>query len=128
VGIFDVNFSGLGAKFVTFLSALTRGTDDNKVAKVSANKTVALCSDDDVFIGVIKAIDVSDKAATIQYGGYVTCPYTPIDDDPNPDIIPILGLCELDADATGGVKKHGTKYYQVIEVDATGGLVTFDLG
>ena len=128
MGVFDVNFAGLEVEAATFLSALTRGTDEDKVVTISANKMVALCSDDDVFIGTVKVIDASDKAATVQYKGYVTCPYTPIDDNPNPDIIPTIGLCELDADATGGVKKHGSKYYWVVDVDAANQLVTFDLG
>lgn len=120
MGYFSVGFDGIGADGVTFLSALVRGTDEGKVVKISANDTVAGCSDGDVFIGVVKTIDPADKAAVVQTKGFVTVPYTVV--------TPTVGWCVLDANGSGGVSKTGTKAYWVVDVDTTNVLVTFLLG
>lgn len=116
---FDVSFEGV-KEDPTFLSALTRGTDEGKVVKVSANKTVALCSDGDNFIGVVKTIDKADKAAVVQIKGFVTVGYSVF--------TPTIGLCELDADGAGGVSKTGSVKYWVVDVDTSNTKVTFLLG
>ena len=120
MGIFDVSFKGIGANGVTFKSALTRGSDEGKVVKVSANDTVALCDDGDLFAGVVKTIAESDGAAVVQTKGFVTVSYS--------GTAPTLGWCVLDADGAGGVTKTGSRSYEVVNVDSSNNLVTFDLG
>lgn len=121
---FNVSFEGV-KEDPTFLSALTRGTDEDKVVKVSANKTVALCSASDNFIGVVKTIDKADKAAVVQINGFVTLDYT--------GTAPGLGFVALEANASGGVQvvatpALGDTYYWVVDVDTTNTKVTFWLG
>lgn len=124
MGVFDVSFNGI-MESPTFLSALTRGTDEGKVVKESANKTVALCSAGDNFIGVVKTIDKADKAAVVQIRGFVTLSYTGTD--------PSLGYQALEADGNGGVQvvatpAVGDRFYHIVDVDTTNNYVTFDLG
>jgi len=121
---FDVSFEGI-KEDPTFLSALTRGTDEGKVVKVSANKTVALCSANENFIGVVKTIDKADKAAVVQVNGFVTLDYT--------GTAPSLGFTALEANSSGGVQvvaspALGDTYYWVVDVDTTNTKVTFLLG
>jgi len=109
--------------YVTFKSALTRGTDEDKVVKISASKTVALCSDGDNFDGVVRVIAASDKAASVQERGYATLPGTGI----------TFGYKPLLARTDGGVKLNGSpavgdKYYEVVEVNSTDSTVSIKLG
>lgn len=106
--------------YVTFKSALTRGTDENKVCKISAAGTVALCNANDQFYGVVKVISANDKAASVQEHGYVTVTGTGIS----------VGYQPLVADGSGGVKlvaspAVGNKYYHVVDLTST--TVTFKL-
>ena len=125
MGVFVPGYNGIGANGISFLSALTRGTDEEKVVKISANGTVALCSAADQFYGVVKVIDKSDKVATVQTKGIVTVPYT--------GTAPTIGRYTLEANATGGVQivatpALGDKFYDIINVDTTAVTVTIDLG
>lgn len=69
----QVSFKGLQETFVTFKSALTRGTDENKFVKMSSTETVELCSTGELFIG--KVVSINDAASasgicSVQEGGY----------------------------------------------------------
>jgi len=125
MSVHTVSFRNIDANGISFLSALTRGTDEGKVVKVSANGTVGLCSATDNFIGVVKTIDPSDKLAVVQSEGFVTLDYT--------GSAPSLGFVALEADGTGGVQivatpALGDTYYWVVDVDTTNTKVTFCLG
>lgn len=109
--------------YITAKSALTRGTDEGKVVKISANATVALCSDGDQFDGVVKVISANDKAASVQERGFAVVAGSGI----------TYGYKPLLANATGGVKLNaspatGHKYYEVWDVDTTNNKVTIKLG
>lgn len=99
----DPKYDGLGCEgYVTFKSALTRGTDEGKPVKVSADKTVALCANNDNFMGIVKTIEqASDKAAGVQITGLVEVGYSgsaPVVNDANG------GWNFLVADGAGKVK------------------------
>lgn len=70
----SINYTGLKVGgFVPFASALVKGTDENKLVKISASGTVALCSaEDQNFIGVVRVIDAADGTASVQVDGVVT--------------------------------------------------------
>jgi hypothetical protein len=109
--------------YVTFGSALTRGTDENKVVKVSAAHTVALCSAGEYISGVVRTIAASDKAAGVQMDGFAVV-------SGSADVA--LNWSPIEADGLGGVRKvgspaQGTQYFYVVDVDATNGTVTIKL-
>jgi hypothetical protein len=114
-----VGFKGIGQEIVTYLSALTRGTDEEKVVKVSANKTVALCSDGDDFHGQVITIDAKDADAGVQIVGFITVAYTGTN--------PTAGLGrKFVANGAGGVRLDDIgRGYDVVDVDTTKKLVTF---
>lgn len=124
MGIFTVGFEGIGVNAVSFLSALTRGTDEGKVAKISDNGTVALCDAADQFHGVVNAIE-SDGICNVQTKGFVTLPYT--------GSAPSVGVATLEANSAGGVQVVATPvlgdtFYKIVNVDTTAGTVTIQLG
>jgi hypothetical protein len=82
--------------FITFKSALVRGTDEDKPVKISANKTVALAGDGENFVGQVKTIANSDKAVGVQMAGFVKMLYT--------GGAPTFGENFLVGDGAGGVK------------------------
>ncbi len=104
--------------------SLTRGTDEGKPAKVSANKSAGLCSAEDPFYGTILSIESGNEVCVIKNHGIVTVVYT--------GTAPGLNYIELVADGSGGVKTPTTpgtgKVYFILDVDTTNTLVTFDLG
>lgn len=119
---FSISYKAIGDISVSFLSALTKGTDEGKVVKISDDKTVSLCSQTDQFHGVVKVIDAADSLATVQVSGFVTVPYT--------GDAPSAGLATLEADDAGGVQivaspALGDRFYLIVDVDTTNGLVTF---
>lgn len=122
---FSVKFDGIDA-YPTFLSALTKGTDEEKVVKVSANKTVALCSAEDRFIGLVKSIHKTTQDAVVQCKGFITVGYSEVGG--NGPTIPTIGYSELVADASGGVKPPLTPgtgiYYWIVDVDTTNTQLT----
>ena len=93
MGVFSPGYNGIGANGISFLSALTRGTDEGKVVKISDNGTVALCSQTDQFCGVVKTIDKADKVAVVQTKGIVTVSYS--------GTAPSVGRATLEADDAG---------------------------
>jgi hypothetical protein len=80
---------------IPFIQAtLTKNKDENKPAKVSAAKTVALCADGDAFNGFVLVVE--DGYCTVQLKGFITAKYS------GADIVP--GRRYLCADDAGGIK------------------------
>jgi hypothetical protein len=59
-----------------FLSALVRGTDEDKAVMVSDSDTVALVTEGSNFCGVVRAIDQHNKDASVQMEEWAELPYT----------------------------------------------------
>jgi lipocalin len=119
---FGISFNIIGYLAASFASALTKGTDEGKVVKISANDTVALCDQTDQFHGVVKVIDAADKVATVQVKGFVTVSYS--------GTAPSVGYATLEADDAGGVQIVGTpalgdRFYLIVNVDTTNTKATF---
>jgi len=60
----------------TFLSALTRGTDEDKVVKISDNDTVALVTAGENFAGVVRTISQADSLAGVQMDDWAEVSFT----------------------------------------------------
>ena len=122
-----VLFDGIGeGSYVTFLSALVKHTDEDKLVYVSANGTVALCAEDAYFFGVVRVIDDFDKSASVQIDGFVTMSFDPAHSDP------ALGWNGFTAGVTPDLVKvtaaaDGKPMYWVVSFDATNHTVTFKL-
>jgi hypothetical protein len=106
---------------VSFLTALTTA-DLDKVVKISADHTVALCAAEDNFVGVLKTI-TDDAIAGVQDDGWITLTHSGTD--------PVVGYQELVANGSGGVKLAavagtGRKFF-VSHVDETANTTTFKL-
>lgn len=101
-------------------SQFTVGTDEMKPVKISANKTVSLCSANDLFDGIV--IDVGEGVCTVQMKGFVTVSYS--------GSAPTAGRVKLEADGAGKVREDSDngREYLVTDVDTTNKLVTFYLG
>jgi hypothetical protein len=119
--------------FLPFASALVKGTDENKLVKISASGTVvATAAENDEFHGVVRVIDKEDKAASVQVDGVVTMGYDSND-------APSLGWNNLVAGGADGtpqytvatcVKKVAaasgiTERYLVLVVNTSTKMVTF---
>ena len=117
-----VKLSGIDSNPTLLTDSLTRGTDENKPAKISANKTAALAADGDEFFGTILSISEDEAVCVVKNRGIITLVYT--------GTAPSLGYGDLIANGTGGVKKGaGTnQMFWILDVDTTNTLVTFDLG
>lgn len=66
---------GVRPGLVTFLSALTKNTDEDKAVMVSANDTVALVTAGLNFCGAVRTLQ-SDGLAGVQRNGYVELTYS----------------------------------------------------
>ncbi len=121
---YDVSFSGIKDNPTYKLTGITRGTDEGKVVKVSAAKTVALCAAEDKFCGVLETIEVGNAIGCVSEAGYHMVAYSGTAPAVGEDI-------ELVANAAGGVKtpaSAGTgKKYRVVEVNTTALTVTIKL-
>jgi len=106
----------------TFLAgSLTRGTDEGKPAKISANKTAAVAANGDEFYGIILSISPDNAICVVKNHGIVTVIYT--------GDAPSLGYGDLISDGTGVKKGAGTnQMFWILNVDTVNTLVTFDLG
>ncbi len=117
----QVQFTGIEKNPTLWASGLTRGQDEGKPVKVSANGTVALASGEERFFGVVLSVSEDHQVAVVQTHGFVTVPYT--------GAAPALGYTELVADGTGGVKVPTTAGtgipYWVVAVDTANQTVTF---
>lgn len=93
---YEVGFSGVKDNpTVKLATGITRGTDEGKVVKISANKTVALCEANEKFDGVLKTID-RDGIGVMSMSGFHGLPYT--------GSAPSPGRRKLAANGSGGVK------------------------
>jgi hypothetical protein len=122
-----VSFEGIGfTGLVSFKSALVKGTDEDKLVKVSANDTVALCAENDPFIGVVRVIDAFDGLAGVQIDGFVTMDFDPAHDDPALNFDSFVGGVTANLvkqlDAVAGANAH-----RVVNMDAANHKVTFEL-
>lgn len=119
-----VNLKGIKENPTLLADSLTRGTDEGKPVKVSANKTGALCSAEDPFYGTIESIAEDNAVCVVKNVGITTVGYT--------GTAPGLNKVELVGDGSGGVKTPTTpgtgKEYFILDVDTTNTEVTFDLG
>lgn len=128
----SVGYEGIGrGPLVYFKSALVRGTDENKLVAISANGTVALCTDDQNFIGIVRVIDAYDALAGVQVDGIVED--FAYDTDHDPTVTDGQGWQALQCgDVNGGNIKPATEgvtipLRMVLEVDSTNHLITFRL-
>lgn len=121
MGFFVPGYEGVGAVRATFESALTRGTDEGKPVKVSANKTIVLAAATDQFVGFVDVIDQDEAVATVVVAGFITAPYT--------GTAPAVGPTTLEADGAGGVIEVtaavGKKLFHVVNVDTANTELTF---
>jgi hypothetical protein len=130
VGYENIGFTG----YVSFKSALVKGTDEDKLVKISADGTVVVVTaENDEFIGRVKIIDDKDKLASVQIDGFITMGY-------DANHAPSLGWDCLQAGGGDGadpwavatsVKKisaaAGTPLRLVVDVNESDYLVTFKL-
>ena len=68
-----------------YLSALTRGTDEDKAVMISAEDTVALVTTNNQFIGVLRAIDQKNANGSVQQVGWAELTYD--GSDPSPEYV-----------------------------------------
>ena len=111
------SFEGIGQWAATF--ACGKDLVEGQVVKLSGGGTVGTCADGDDFCGVAVVVD-DDGVCTVIMGGMVTVPCS--------GSVPALGWSGLSADGAGGVKSSSAgQKYRVVDVDATGKMVTFVL-
>jgi hypothetical protein len=98
---------------------MVRGTDEGKVVKISSNYTAALCSDGDIFHGVVESIDHNALIGVIALAGFKKLSYS--------GDAPALGLQELVANGAGGVRKpgDGVRAYLVTGLVASNNAIRF---
>jgi hypothetical protein len=126
----DIDFEGIkGSSYVTFKSALIKGTDEGKLVKLSANGTVVVAGDGENFIGIVRIIDAQDKAASVQIDGFVEVLY---DADHIPTVTDGQGWQALSAGALPTKVMAQTEAVtvplrMVVEVDTVALTVTFKL-
>lgn len=113
----EISFEGIGRWAATF--ACGEELVEGQVVKVSGNGTVGSCADGDDFCGVAMTVG-DDSACAVVMGGMVTVPCS--------GSTPALGWNGLSADGAGGVRTNSAgQKYRVVDVDATGKMVTFVL-
>lgn len=115
--MFEIDYTGIGQTLaVTFKYAgLTRGEDEGKPVKITANDTVALADDGDPFAGIV--ITIEDDVCAVLLDGVVTAKVG--SDAPSP------GHQKLTAGPKGSINNNETdgREYLVLRVD--NGRVTF---
>ena len=110
----NVSFNGFNEKALTFMckEELTKLYP----VKISDNKTVALCGEDEAFAGI--CIDSDSENASVQVSGYVKMKYS--------DTAPALGRNALVCAADGTVKENaGGTPCIVLAIDSTESAVEF---
>lgn len=92
-----VSFNELETDDITFLLAAgIERTDEGKVVKISANGTVDLCADGDIFFGKLAKVDTSPDAGAVRCCD--CCVEVAYSGNPG------LNYQHLVADANGGVR------------------------
>jgi len=116
-----VSLKGVEDNPTLYASSLTRGTDEGKPVKISANETAALAADGNDFYGIIESISEDEEVCVVKKRGIVECAYS--------GSAPSVGWGQLAANGAGGVKVGtGTnRYYHILKVDTTNTTVIFDL-
>ena len=111
----NVSYEGIGAWSATFETAYAR---EGQVVKLSAPRTVSLCTAGDAFCGV--AGPVRGGVCGVQLGGLAEVSYT--------GTAPGVGSIILTADGSGGVctAESGTAYW-VLAVDESAGRCVIKL-
>lgn len=115
---FSIGYDGIGQDIAITMkqSTLTKGTDENKPCKVSANDTVVLCADGDRFHGIVGNID--REICSVHLRGIFCLPYS--------GSAPTVGTSKLLANGSGGVKVDvGGDGFRVVNVDTTNTMVYF---
>ena len=113
----NYSYEGIGQWTATFAG---EAAVEDQVVKVSDSKTVGPCQSGDGFCGVVRSVSRDGAACTVALGGMVRVNYT--------GTAPALGWRGLSADGSGGVKADSAgRSYLVVDVDSTGGTVTFVL-
>lgn len=112
-----LSYEGIGQWAATFACA---DVSEGDVVKISADGTVAACSDGDAFCGTVASMAHGGDACSVILGGMVTVGYT--GDSPAP------GYVGLSADGLGGVKTDALgRSFLAAEVDTAAKTVTFVL-
>ena len=113
----NYSYEGIGQWTATFAG---EAAVEGQVVKIAGGKTVGACEDGDGFCGVVRSVSRDGAACTVALGGMVRVNYT--------GTAPALGWSGLSADGSGGVKADSAgRSYLVVDVDSTGGTVTFVL-
>lgn len=113
----NYSYEGIGQWSATFAGSQA---EEGQVVKLTAGKTVGPCAAGDSFCGVVQSVSRDGEACAVALGGMVQAAYT--------GTAPALGWSGLSADGAGGVKADSTgRSYLVVDVDSTGGIVTFVL-
>ncbi|MCI7713614.1 MAG: hypothetical protein MSK63_10080 [Clostridiales bacterium] len=113
----NYSYEGIGQWCATFAGSQA---EEGQVVKLTAGKTVGPCAAGDGFCGVVQSVSRDGEACTVALGGMVQVAYT--------GTAPALGWSGLSANGTGGVKADSVGHsYLVVDVDSTGGTVTFVL-
>jgi hypothetical protein len=127
----SIKYAGLKVEgFVPFASALVKGTDENKLVKISASGTVVLVTaEDENFFGVVRIIDANDGTASVQVDGVVTIAY---DTDHAPTVTDGSGIQALQVGKTpfatnvkAAAEAVGVPNYRILAVDTVAHTVTF---
>ena len=115
----SISFEGIGQWCATFACENVR---EGMVVKMKGNGKVGKSGEGDFIFGVVTAVAHDGKACSVQLGGFVTLPYTGVDD-------PTLGLSNLTADGNGGVMHgYGTgQDFVAVCVDKVAKTVTIKL-
>ena len=112
-----VSFEGIGQWSATFACT---DVQEGQVVKISGSGEVGKCADGEAFCGVVNTVGRDGEACGVVLGGMVSASYT--------GSAPALGWSGLSADGAGGVKSSSAgQKYRVVDVDATGKMVTFVL-
>ena len=107
-----ISFDAIGEKYVTFLAADT--AKEGEVCKVSADATVDVCAQGDVFCGVIT--QARGGTASVLMGGYTELPYS--------GAAPEVGYGKLSANGEGGVQvSENGREYLIVRVDSANSTV-----
>ena len=111
----NVSYEGIGAWSATFETADAR---EGQVVKLSAPRTVSLCTAGDAFCGV--AGPVRGGVCGVQLGGLAEVPYS--------GTAPQAGTAVLAADGQGGVRTaESGRSYLVAAVDEAAGTCVIKL-
>ena len=112
-----LSYEGIGQWAATFACA---DVTEGELVKISENGTVAACSANDGFCGMVISVSHSGDACAVALGGMVTAGYT--------GNAPTLGWAGLGADGNGGVQVVEAGHsYLVVDVDTSAKTVTFVL-